>query len=106
VIAAMKDLLDQVRRCLTGRPRRVPADPFRTLELQARLSRLSREIELLDLEPAPRFALGHHAQAAIRAYDQTLADACRLQGLPTPDGNGATDRLLAEAALSQAGWTW
>ena len=102
----MKDLLDSVRRRVTGRTGRVTADPFRTLELQSRLSRLSREIELLDRESAPRFALGHHAQAAIRAYDQTLADACRLQGLPAPQGEGATDRLLAEAALLQAGWTW
>ena len=102
----MKDLLEHVRRCLTGPTGRVPADPFRTLELQTRLSRLSREIELLDREPTPRFAMGHHAQAALRAYDQTLAEACALQGLPPPEGDGPTDRLLAEAALLQAGWTW
>jgi len=102
----MRDLLDRVRRRLTGRTGRIAVDPFRTLELQTRLSRLSREIELLDREPTPRFAMGHHARAAIKAYDQTLAEACRLQGLPVPQGEGATDRLLAEAALLQAGWTW
>jgi len=102
----MKDLLDHVRRCLTGRVGQGASDPFRTLELQARLSRLAKEMETLDREPSPRFALGHHAQAATRAYDQTLAEACELAGLPVPRGEGACDRLLAEASLSQAGWTW
>ena len=102
----MKDLLDQVRRRLTGRVDRPTADPFRTFELQARLSRLAREMEALDRESVPRFALRHHARAATRAYDQTLVEACALAGLPVPTGNDVSDRLQAEASLAQAGWTW
>jgi len=40
------------------------------------------------------------------AYDRTLDEACELAGIPKPDGEGSTRRLLAEASLSQAGWNW
>ena len=102
----MKDILDQVRRRLTGRVDPPAADPFRTFELQARLTRLAREMETLDRDRAPRFALGHHARAATRAYDQTLAEACVLAGVPVPPVKDACDRLQAEASLAQAGWSW
>ena len=102
----MKELLHQVRRRVTGRAGQPTVDPFKTLELQARLSRLARELEELQCESSPRFAVGHHARAAMRAYDQTLADACELVGLPVPPGDGASTRLLAEASLLHAGWTW
>ncbi len=91
---------------MTGRTERPAQDPFRTLALQARLTRLVGEMDALDREPSPRFAMRHHAQAATRAYDQTLAEACALAGLPVPAGHSAADRLLAEARLVQAGWTW
>ena len=102
----MKDLLDQVRRRVAGRAARPAADPFRTLALQARLTRLRCEIEELERGASPRFAVGHHAQAAMRAYDQTLAEACELMGLPVPTGDGPSSRLLAEASLLHAGWSW
>ncbi len=102
----VKDLVDHVRKNLTGRFRRPAQDPFRTLTLQARLSRLADEMEALDRESAPNFARRHHAQAVTGAYDQTLAEACALAALPVPPGGGAFDRLLAEASLIQAGWTW
>ena len=102
----MKDVLDHVRRRLTGRVARAAPDPFRTLELQARLSRLGKEMETLGGEPAPRFARRHHGQAATRAYDQTLTEACRLAGLPVTQVDSPGDRLLAEASLVQAGWSW
>ena len=101
----MKDILDQVRRRLTGRVDPPAADPFRTYELQARLTRLAREMEALDRDRVPRFALGHHARAATRAYDQTLVEACVLAGVPVPPVKDACDRLQAEASLAQAGWS-
>ena len=107
MVPVVKDLVDRMRRSMTGRPERAALDPFRTLELQARLSRLAREMDALDRSHSPpRFALRHHAQAATRAYDQTLAEACALAELPVPSGNRPSDRLLAEASLLQAGWTW
>ena len=104
----MKDLLDTVRRRMTGRGQPVTPDPdpFRTLALQARLTRLVGEMAALDRDPSPRFARAHHARAACRAYDQTLAEACEVAGLPVPTGSGPESRLLAEAGLLQAGWTW
>jgi len=102
----VKDLVERMRRSMTGRVERPTQDPFRTLELQARLSRLAGEMDTLDRTHSPRFALRHHAQAATRAYDQTLAEACALAELPVPSGNRPSDRLLAEASLLQAGWTW
>lgn len=105
-VSVVHDLVDHVRRGLAGRLRRPAQDPFKTLTLQARLSRLAGEMEALRSEPSPNFALGHHARAATRAYDETLAEACALAGLPVPSTDGACDRLLAEASLIQAGWTW
>lgn len=104
----MKDLLETVRRRMTGRgqPAATDPDPFETLALQARLTRLAGEMAALDSDSSPRFARAHHARAACRAYDQTLAEACAVAGLPVPSGSGADARLLAEAGLLQAGWTW
>lgn len=94
------------RRRLAWRLLDVAPDPFETLELQARLSRLAHEIDTLGRDGSTEFAVGHHSQAAVLAYDRTLDDACRLVGLPVPEGNGAGHRLLAEATLLQAGWRW
>lgn len=102
----MRDLVEQVRRSLTGRFARPCQDPFATLTLQTRLSRLADEMATLSCTSASTFALGHHARAVTRAYEETLTEACALAGLPVPAGNGASDRLLAEASLIQAGWTW
>jgi len=105
-VAAVRDLVEQVRRAIAGRVEQPVQDPFATLDLQARLSRLAAEMDALEHQQSPRFALRHHAEAATRAYDQTLAEACALAGLPVPSGRAAADRLLAEASLLQAGWTW
>jgi hypothetical protein len=87
-----------------------PPDPFRTLELQQRLSRLSSELGTIDdgreASGRQQFASGFHATAALLAYDRTLDEACELAGLPAPEGDGPTRRILAEASLMQAGWTW
>jgi hypothetical protein len=52
------------------------------------------------------FAHGFHGRAALLAYDRTLDEACQLAGVPIPEGEGSTRRLMIEAALSQAGWSW
>jgi hypothetical protein len=99
-------LMDRARRRVPRRRRRVP-DPFQTLELQARLTRLSAELDGLSRAPSSVFALAHHAEAATRAYDQTLAEACQLIGAPVPGGRlSGPQRLLMEAELVNAGWTW
>lgn len=83
-----------------------PPDPFHTLELQIRLTRLSREIGSLNVDKSREFAAGHHSRAATIAYELTLADACRLVGVPVDDPHGPAQRLLCEANLFRAGWVW
>jgi hypothetical protein len=81
-------------------------DPFETLEMQARLTRLAAELRQLDSPADRRFARGFHLHAAMEAYERTLDDACRLAGIPVETGRGAAHRLLAETALHQRGWRW
>ncbi len=101
----MAGVMERLRRRIHPLRRRGP-DPFVTLELQVRLGRLSRELDVLAAPRVRSFAAGHHARAAEIAYDRSLADACELIGEPAPVGNGPTDRLYMEAALVRAGWTW
>lgn len=101
----MKHLVDRVRSAVVGRWLPTTPDPFRTLELQARLSRLGSEMNSLSCEQGARFALGHHARALSRAYDETLTEACALIGVSVSLESGV-DRLMAEGTLVQAGWSW
>jgi len=103
----MRALLRQLRSTVSGRPERSHADPFTTLQMQARLSRLAEELHRLEQETAPQFARGHHARAASLAYHKTLLQACELAGVDVPEDDGSiATRLLAEASLLQAGWRW
>ena len=83
-------------------------DPFRLLETQARLTRLSEEMEKLDRTACVGgrgYAPAFHLRAAMLAYERTLQEACWLADLPiTVDGSAG--RLLAEVSLREAGWTW
>jgi hypothetical protein len=87
-----------------ARPRQ--ADPFVTLEMQQRLSRLAAELRELDRPDRLRMGGWHKVRAAQEAYERTLDDACRLAGLDVEPGRGAAHRLLAEAALESCGWRW
>ncbi len=86
--------------------RRPVVDPFETLEVQMSLSRLDREIETLR-RSGDRFAAAHHLRAAVIAYDDLLAQACRLAGVVGPvPVRSALHRLAAEAELHARGWDW
>lgn len=104
--ATVPSLLDRVRRRLPSR--RHAVDPFLTLELQARLTRLATELDDMGSGRRAVFALAHHAEAATRAYEMTLAEACRLIGAPVPEPSVARESriLLMAAELWRAGWTW
>lgn len=102
----MRHLVNYLRNRLTGVSPEPAPDPFRTLELQHRLTRLSREIWVHSNGGSHEFASGFHGRAALLAYDRTLDEACQLAGVPLPEDEGSTRRLLAEAALCQAGWSW
>ena len=102
------------------------ADPFAVLDVQLSLARLEREIASLRRTGRRDFAQAHHLRAALIAYDQLLAQACRMAGVehpvldrpdPGPSGaelNGSRPdepgsevvRVLAVAALDARGWRW
>ena len=85
--------------------RRLPADPFTTLEVQLALSRLDAEI--LRIQQDDRgFARAHHLTAAVAAYSQALDEACRLAGISTSGCGPGLRRVLAEAELRSRGWDW
>lgn len=102
----MRRLLDLLRHRLPGWFVEPAPDPFQTLELQVRLSRLAGELDALARTPGRHFATVHHSRAAMLAYEQTLDEACRLVGRPVPAGTGPEHRMLAEVELLQAGWQW
>lgn len=104
----MPSLMERVRRRLPSRRHAGHPDPFVTLELQSRLGRLAHELDDMASGRRPCFALAHHAEAATRAYEATLAEACHLVGAPDPaHGTPRAARvLLMEAELARAGWTW
>ncbi|MBD0293342.1 MAG: hypothetical protein ICV70_07190 [Jiangellaceae bacterium] len=82
-------------------------DPFQTLTVQSRLSRLAGEINRLEEESrSGRWARAHHLTAAQAAYDDVLVEACRLLDVPVPDATPAVRRVLAESELRSRGWSW
>ncbi len=84
------------------------ADPFRTLAVQLRLARLGAELRELD-QHASRLTRLRRRQAALEAYDETLAEACRLAGAPMYRAAGMDRELgrqMEELSLSDRGWTW
>lgn len=93
------------RRWPGGRAAPAVADPFETLTVQLRLTRVSGEIRRLERDQG-RWARAHHLVAATRAYDDLLLDAARLAGLPVPDAPPAIRRVMIESALRHDGWSW
>jgi hypothetical protein len=80
-------------------------DPFETLTIQTRLTRLAGELNRLE-QDGGKWARAHHLNAAQAAYDRLLSDACGLLEIPLPDGTPPVRRLLAETELRSRGWTW
>ncbi|HEY9409448.1 MAG TPA: hypothetical protein VIP77_07695 [Jiangellaceae bacterium] len=105
----MSTLTDLTRALLhrrsAGRLTPGDADPFATLAVQLRLSRLTAEIGHLERDQG-RWARAHHLVAANAAYDDLLAEAARLSGVAVPDAAPAVRRLMIEAQLRHDGWSW
>jgi len=98
--------LTDLARSMLRRSRGCPTpDPFETLGVQMRLGRLAAEISRLEHDDG-RWARAHHLTAAQAAYDDVLAEACRLVGLPIQEAVAPVRRLLAESELRSRGWSW
>jgi hypothetical protein len=80
-------------------------DPMATLAVQWRLSRLACEIRRLETDGSS-WAKAHHLRAAEIAYDDLLAEACELVGIPAPVAAPPVRRLIMESDLRVRGWTW
>lgn len=98
----LEGVADRLRRHDPG-----PPDPFVALRLQTRLGVVADHARALEGEPRT-FALAERVIATQLAYDQLLAEACRLAGvevLPRAKGD-PQERFREEVELAARGWTW
>lgn len=95
---------------VAARLRRHPAptyDPFVTLRVQSRLGAVAEHVRRLE-DDERTFARAERIIASQLAYDQLLAEACRLAGVdvhPAFTGD-RQERFREEVELAARGWTW
>lgn len=93
------------RRLRRGRP--PPPDPFEALRLQMRLTVVAGQVRALE-EDALVYAKAQRLKATRAAYDDLLAEACVLAGVPLDPQRrrGEDERLREEVELASRGWSW
>ncbi len=99
---SLEALADRLRR-----PRPAALDPFLTLRVQQRLGVVAEHVRLLEGDERA-FARAERIIASQLAYDQLLAEACRLAGVevrPAATGD-PQERFREEVELTARGWTW
>ncbi len=87
--------------------------------MQRRLGAIAEELQRLESQDADRqyWARAHRIHSRKAAYDQLLAEACKLAGVPgarTPAGTIPTptgrrtdeERFRDEMELTSRGWSW
>jgi hypothetical protein len=82
-------------------------DPFAVLHLQRRLGRVADQVRLLECDREV-YAKAQRLTATRAAYDDLLAEACRLAGVEIDPGaaRGEDERLREEMELASRGWSW
>ena len=82
-------------------------DPFLTLRVQERLGAVANHVQRLEADDRT-FARAERIIASQLAYDQLLAEACRMAGVEVrPAARGdAQERFREEVELAARGWTW
>ena len=83
------------------------ADPFQALRVQERLGAVADHVRALEVD-AHTFARAERIIASQLAYDQLLAEACKMAGvevLVRPLGD-AQERFREEVELASRGWSW
>jgi hypothetical protein len=90
-------------------------DPFTVLNVQHRLGLIATELRVLEAKDADLtyYARAHRIHTRRSAYDQLLAEACKLAGVPAqhpgPEGRicrTADERFSVEMELAARGWHW
>lgn len=108
------DLVRTRRRWVSRRRRRAEeAQAARAvlavLELQVRLSKLTRLLREIDVDPG-RYARQHHWRTTLWAYDAVLGDACAVAGIEVREASAgpaaAEERMRRELELYACGWNW
>lgn len=105
------EMLERFARHLRRRPAEI--DPFEVLSVQMRLTAIAADLRSIEDEPH-LYARAHHLHAARVAYDDLLAEACRLAGVDpgprmgfaVPEEKRVDQRLRDEVELTERGWTW
>ncbi|MGN8244467.1 hypothetical protein ACTHAM_001370 [Cellulomonas soli] len=98
--------LDRLARRLR-RERPPTFDPFLALHVQERLGAVAEHVQELERDPHT-WALAERVIASQLAYDELLAQACRLAGVevqPHAKGDPA-ERFREEVELASRGWAW
>ena len=117
MLVATPDEQPRWRRALAQRLDRLAArvrrerppvyDPFMTLRVQERLTVVADHVRSLELDPHT-FARAERIIASQLAYDQLLAEACKLAGVEVEvvaKGDPA-ERFREEVELASRGWAW
>lgn len=89
------------------RERRPIVDPFLALHVQERLGAVADHVQQLERDPHT-WARAERIIASQLAYDQLLAEACRMAGVevqPHAKGDPA-ERFREEVELASRGWAW
>jgi aminoglycoside phosphotransferase len=84
-----------------------PTDPFEALRVQERLGAVADHVRALEVDPHT-FARAERIIASQLAYDQLLAEACKMAGvevLGRPLGD-PQERFREEVELASRGWSW
>lgn len=96
----------------SARSRTEPVDPFAALTVQIRLGVVATQLRTIENDPRI-WARARRFQATQHAYDELLAQACRLAGVEVDaddrrPGRYRTEpeRLREEVELVARGWTW
>lgn len=102
-------LADRLEGLGLWRRRRAPAphDPFVTLRVQERLGAVAHHVRRLEGDERT-FARAERIIASQLAYDQLLAEACRLAGVEVRAAakGDAKERFREEVELAARGWSW
>ncbi len=98
----LEALADRLRR-----PQECVPDPFVALRVQSRLGIVAHHVQTLEADQRA-MARAERIIASQLAYDDLLAEACRMPGVDIPPharGDPA-ERFREEVELAGRGWAW
>ena len=103
----LADRLEALAARLRRRRAYVVPDPFVALRVQSRLGIVAHHVQSLEADKRA-MARAERIVASQLAYDDLLAEACRMAGVDIPPHakGDAAERFREEVELAGRGWTW